>query len=813
MIYALYALSGFVSLGYQVTWFRIYVDQFGCSSLTFILVVTNFIVGLGAGALASRRFMIRLQNLTGLMDRLRAYGLVELLVTASVMLTLLARLVPPDLWGVFPYALKSDGIHQATAAYQISKTAIATVTVFVPCFFMGITYPLLCAVYRHDARFPAALYAWNTLGACTGVLVCQLLLLPTVGHTTTFLLMAGINALLAQVMLWGGVAPDTHAEAAEKPKWDAERRDAVSVLIAIAVLSGLLTGALEGDMFKRIGFITTKSAALMSFITFWVILAIFVGSTLVRRLAWLRLVHIKIACLVTAVAYWFAWKNAFPIQGWLLRRAYDADTIRDAVVRLGLQDNPSALPLSFPTSLPQLLLYTGIFVFPAFLALSMLLPYVCNHLQADRRHLGLAYGLNTLAFCLGMVGFTYLAPRLSIFYSMKLMMVLLVIGLLLLVLIREGRRLPIWVPASALAVFAAAAVFTPAGYDAGFAQPRSPAARHPVRAMKSNLMHTTYVVADPTGDYLYFDGHSMSGNNMPSQLYMRLMAHFPLLAQPDPERALLIGFGVGNTAAAIAAHETIAEIDVVDLNRTVLQTAPEFAQTNDRAYLDPRMRFINDDGRNFLKLTDRRYDLITSEPPPPLMVGVYRLYSTEYYEEVLEHLTPRGMMTQWLPIYQLPPRACELVAATFVQAFPHSLVFVGAGEELIMVGSKSPIDLKLIEDRFAAQPRVLKDMGRLRVWNPAALLARIVMEERTLRRDYGSLPVISDERNDLAYMFENLKDPASISHRPRFLLEQLSAHRLSCQDQLRRIILDDEELKRHVPDFPHHIVRTRSSTR
>ncbi len=41
-VYILYALSGFVSLGYQVTWFRIFTDWFGSTNLTFALVVANF---------------------------------------------------------------------------------------------------------------------------------------------------------------------------------------------------------------------------------------------------------------------------------------------------------------------------------------------------------------------------------------------------------------------------------------------------------------------------------------------------------------------------------------------------------------------------------------------------------------------------------------------------------------------------------------------------------------------------------------------------------------------------------------------------
>jgi hypothetical protein len=47
LILPFYALSGFVSLGYQVAWFRYFTDWFGSTNLTFALVVCSFIGGLG----------------------------------------------------------------------------------------------------------------------------------------------------------------------------------------------------------------------------------------------------------------------------------------------------------------------------------------------------------------------------------------------------------------------------------------------------------------------------------------------------------------------------------------------------------------------------------------------------------------------------------------------------------------------------------------------------------------------------------------------------------------------------------------------
>ncbi|MHC4447895.1 MAG: spermidine synthase family protein, partial [Planctomycetota bacterium] len=383
-VYLLYCLSGLVSLGYQVAWFRIYVDWFGSTNLTFALVLCNFIGGLGVGALASRPVADRVGAMLKIDDRLRVYGVIELLVAASILLIALARLIPANAWGSFPYEQHGD-MYVHTQLYQLSKLAIAALCVFVPCFFMGVTFPLLCQVFGAHGRFPSALYAWNTMGACTGVLLCAFFLLPWVGHDPTLWIMMTLNLLVGAFFLATGGAPrleddlrlqpDKRTRKSRRAETAAlERRDAAGgrfdVLIVCAVLSGLLSGALEADMFKRIGFLGNDSPAAMSFISFWAILAIFLASWMVRVLPALRLNHIKVAFVLALAVYAAAWQFAHPIRSWLVARAY-----APAIESLSHEHvQPSNVDAYFPTSLGQVLLFVSIFVFPAYLLISFLLP-------------------------------------------------------------------------------------------------------------------------------------------------------------------------------------------------------------------------------------------------------------------------------------------------------------------------------------------------------------------------------------------------------------------------------------------------------
>ena len=308
---------------------------------------------------------------------------------------------------------------------------------------------------------------------------------------------------------------------------------------------------------------------------------------------------------------------------------------------------------------------------------------------------------------------------------------------------------------------------------------------------------------------LYFGRLNMTGTNLRAQAYMRLMAHFPLLAQRDPKKALLICFGVGNTGSAIAAHDSIEGIDIVDLNENTFRTAPEFEQWNGGVYADPRTRLINDDGRHFLRVTRGRYDLITSEPPPPMAAGVYRLYSREYYQDALEHLTPSGMMSQWLPIYQMPEAAVVQAVHTFTEVFPHTLLFSGWDNDFIIVGSPSPIDLRVLEKNFAALPKhTVADLRRANAKDAIALLGRIVASDRGLRAGYRAGRTISDQRNDLEQLLLTPEPRDGIRYRPTEVYRDLDMASLASGNELRSIMSHLGRLRYRASGFPYESMVT-----
>jgi tetratricopeptide (TPR) repeat protein len=160
------------------------------------------------------------------------------------------------------------------------------------------------------------------------------------------------------------------------------------------------------------------------------------------------------------------------------------------------------------------------------------------------------------------------------------------------------------------------------------------------------------------------------------------------------------------------------------------------------------------------------------------------------------------MMTQWLPVWQMPRSAVEKAVSTFVHVFPHAVLFVGCDDEFILLGSPAPLDFTVLERRFGISASVTADLRQWGIREPADLLARVVQTDKMLRRHYGSFRTISDRRNDFAYLFRPPEGEVVISYNPAAVIVGLEVERLTCGARLQGMLMDLGRLREAVPDFP-----------
>ncbi|MEK6589934.1 MAG: hypothetical protein AABZ11_04570, partial [Nitrospinota bacterium] len=244
---------------------------------------------------------------------------------------------------------------------------------------------------------------------------------------------------------------------------------------------------------------------------------------------------------------------------------------------------------------------------------------------------------------------------------------------------------------------------------------------------------------------LWINGDPIAGEFRGALQLERLQAHLPLMFHNDPKSVLVICFGTGSTAGAVSDHR-VEEIYAVDISKEVFESGRYFSEGNRNILSDPRLKIIIEDGRNFLLTTDKKFDFITSEPPPPSNAGIVNLYSREYYMLCKSRLKRGGMVSQWIPLHHLSEDDFRMLVSTFVSVFPNSTMWFTKWDA-IMIGSDSKltIDLERLKGRFQNK-RLAESLKEIGISNPYQLLSTFIMDEDNLSQFVNRVPVVTDDR-------------------------------------------------------------------
>jgi spermidine synthase len=141
-----------------------------------------------------------------------------------------------------------------------------------------------------------------------------------------------------------------------------------------------------------------------------------------------------------------------------------------------------------------------------------------------------------------------------------------------------------------------------------------------------------------------------SGGEVPAQIGFALS---PLLHTSARASALVIGYGTG-MSARVLADAGFRELDIVDLSADIVRLANRhFADINGRVSERPPARTYITDGRNFLMLQPRTYDVVSIEVSSIWFAGAASLYNREFYRLVKRRLAPHGVLQQWVQLHHI----------------------------------------------------------------------------------------------------------------------------------------------------------------
>jgi spermidine synthase len=231
-----------------------------------------------------------------------------------------------------------------------------------------------------------------------------------------------------------------------------------------------------------------------------------------------------------------------------------------------------------------------------------------------------------------------------------------------------------------------------------------------------------------------------------------MVAAFPLLLHPSGARGLdaaIIGFGSGVTVGA-ALQFPLRSVEVIELERSVLEASRLFADVNHLRFdlprfpyvSTPRLRVINDDGRNYLASTNKQFDVIISEPSNPWLTGVSDLFTVDHFRVAKRRLRASGVYCEWVQLYEMSPQNVKSIYRTFASQFRYVMVFSAddLSSDTVLVGSDSPLTLDLPRlQRAFGEAAVAAELKRAAVGSAFDVFARVLLASKRELTQYAQL--------------------------------------------------------------------------
>jgi spermidine synthase len=679
-ILALFVASGAAGLIYQVVWSRELVLVFGNTTQAVATIVTAFLACLGLGSLVGGRLADRTPR------PLVRYGSLELGVAAfGLVLPFVFGRLGDVYRGLYPQLV------EAPAALTMIRFALASAAVAPATFLMGMTLPVLTrhlvrSLDETGARL-GELYAANTLGAMAGTLLAGFVLIEFLGlRLTSYVavalnVLAGLGALVLSRRQEPTPAPPAPLRRPAPAGAPGARR---RVVLGATFVSGFVALGLEVLWTRLLAEGTGSNIYIFTGILAVYLLGIALGSALYRHRS----------------------RPDRDLAGALGVCLAGVGLVAVTTVAIG-----SGVAGSYPFALE-----TVVVLLPATVLMGYGFPLagrlVTRSTDEAGGSVGLLYAANTAGSILGSFSAAFLlAGTIGTNASVLLLgAVDLVVGAALVA------AEPAWQGRSRRLAGAGLAALAVLGLVASSLD-------LPVtRTRTENLLRST-------GDRVTHDEDELAtvdtsaGKGYRRQLLIggvgvtsltvdtKLMAYLPKALRPGARDFLVIAFGMGGTYRS--GLQLGLRTDVVELSPTVPSRMPVFFADAERYLHHPDGRVIVSDGRNYVRLSRKRYDMIAVDPAPPIeSAGSVVLYTREFLTEGKARLNPGGVFLLWIP-YALPLDDFKAHLRTFDHVFAHTRAMLSPGRHgVYLLGSDASMEFADADvARVLGSPSGLRDLS------------------------------------------------------------------------------------------------------
>jgi spermidine synthase len=689
--------SGCAALIYEVVWYQSLGLIIGSSAVSMAVVLATYMGGMGLGSLVYLRWRGRFGH------PLRIYAALELLIAVFALLVL--HVLP---WAGNLYSSVGSGGFGGI----LLRGLFCAIFLLPPTMAMGATLPAAAGWLRSTPEGVSRAgfyYATNIAGGVIGCLVAGLYLLRVYDIYTATYVGVALNLVVAGVA-WAvsRVTPGVPAEIAAEPPAPVVksagffRSPNTPVYLAIAISGASALGS-QVIWTRNLALLLGGTVYTFALILGSVLLGLGIGSSFgasaARNVRDPRRALAIIQVLAIVGLGWAAWMISHNLPYWPI--------------------NPGNAPT--PWHMIQVdFLRSFLVVLPAALCWGASFPLAVAAVADGRGNSSAAvarvYAANTAGAIIGALAASLiLIAWLGTQQSQRLLMLLTLASVLVLLLrpameavstAASRTRAGVMAVVAVLVLIATGSMVQPLpGVLVGYG-------RWAVTWLQAQGewifvgegMHASLAVSRRTdGTQQYHNAGKVQASSQYDDMRLqRMLGHLTTLLSKDPRNVLVIGCGAGVTAGAVSVSPAVQTQTIVEIESLVPKVVSQFfAEENHHVIDNPKVTVRIDDARHFLLTTDQKFDAITADPFDTWVKGAATLNTAEFYEEMKRHLNPGAVVTAWLPFYETTVPAIKSELATFMAAFPYTMIFGntagGQGYDGVLMGSMEPFEIDITE--------------------------------------------------------------------------------------------------------------------
>jgi len=748
-VFLFFFISGATGLIYEVVWTRLLTLVLGNTHYSVSTVLTTFMGGLALGSFFGGR----------LIDRggkpLLIYALLEGAI--GIYCFLIPHFIDASL-PLFKWVYLN--FQESYSLTSFFRFGVCGAILLIPASLMGATLPILGKFVSDDpeviGRDVGTLYAVNTLGAVAGGLTSAFVFMKLYGVSTTIWIAAGLNLGLASVILiffrsqW---APSSSVEALPASE-KASRFYTPEVILILG------------------GFCVTGIAALIYQVAWTRIFSLLLGSS-VYAFSLILTAFILGLALGTMVFSRIVgrFRDLKKVFGWLqVGIGLSALAALPFFGKVPLVNRWVYLNWGLDFSSIQwsnfLIILSLIFI-PTFLMgaqFPVVVRLVARDLKTLGHHVGTAYASNTVGTILGsLIGGFLLIPILGVQNTILwAVFINIVLGIVLLYTSSLTVNIKTYVLPGLLVLWILGArgiaPWDKAVISSGSFMPYRIDELEGALQRKNKILfyqegiHTTVTTELSIDGNIFLRVNGKTDASLAMDMRTQLLSgYLPMFFSKNPESVLVVGQGSGVTLGAVEQFPA-KTIDLVEISPTVIKGSRFFDPFNHHALDDPRVRVILEDGRNHITLTEKKYDVIISEPSNPWISGIGALFTQDFYELADTRLKPGGIMCIWMHT-NMSPESFKSISRAFLSVFPKVTMWESiVGDDYLLVGSQQPYSLpyekvkRLLED--PVQGRELKRLG---ISSVRDLMGLLIMNQDELKKFSEGAPVHTDDNSLLEF--------------------------------------------------------------